>query len=164
MRANDTTVEARDIGVYVENIPAEMKTYNAYVCWRYEVRDVKETKVPYDALTGRRDSSTDSRTWRSFEEAVAALEIGGYDGLGFVLSTGDPFCAVDLDACRDPQTGKVEAWAEDLIAASGGYVEVSPSGGGVHIIVKGKAPNRKRGNVECYSAERFITMSGEVLG
>ena len=156
-------VETPQKRVLTENIPAEMKTYRAWVGWRYEVRDGKETKVPYDALTGRRASSTDSRTWRSFEEAEAALEIGGYDGLGFVLSTGDPFCAVDLDACRDPQTGKIEAWAEDIIAESGGYVEVSPSGGGVHIIVRAKAPNRKRDNVECYSCERFITMSGEVL-
>ena len=157
-------VEAPQTTVLTENLPAEMKTYRAWICWRYEMRDGKETKVPYDAFTGRRASSTDSRTWCSFKEAVAVLEEGGYDGLGFVLSTGDPFCAVDLDACRDPQTGKVDAWAEDLIAASGGYAEVSPSGRGVHIIVKGKAPNRKRGRVECYSAERFITMTGEVLG
>lgn len=151
-----------------EAIPAEMKTYYAWVCWRYEVRDGENraAKVPYDPLTGRRASSTDSRTWRSFEETVAALELSErYDGIGFVFSSGDPYCGIDLDNCRDAETGELEEWAQGIVAASGeaSYAEASPSGKGVHVIVKGKAPNRKRGRIEVYSERRFFTMTGRAL-
>jgi putative DNA primase/helicase len=46
--------------------------------------------------------------------------------------------------------------------ALGGYQEVSPSGTGVHIIVKGKLPEgrSRRGKIEAYSRERFFTFTG----
>lgn len=147
----------------LDNIPAAMKPYRHWVCWRLLKRDGKPTKVPFDPLTARHASSTDSRTWRSFDEAVAALEVGEYDGVGFMFSSGDPFTGIDLDHCRDPETGEIEPWAAKFVAKSGGYAESSPSGTGVHIIVRGKAPNKKRGRVECYSERRFFTMTGRAL-
>jgi putative DNA primase/helicase len=145
-------------------IPAEMKSYPSWVLWRYEGRDGKPpTKVPYVAGEDRRASTTDSRTWRSFDKAVAAYEAGQVDGIGFVLSSGDRFCAIDLDGVRDPATGEIESWARRIIDAAGGYTEISPSGCGLHIIVRGKAPNSKRGRVECYSERRFLTMTGRVV-
>jgi primase-polymerase (primpol)-like protein len=124
---------------------------------------VHKDKVPYIAGGDGRASSTDLMTWRSFEEAVQALEIGRYDGIGFVFSSGDPFAGIDLDKCRDPETGVLEEWAEKTVKDFDGYAEVSPSGTGVHIIVRGKAPNKKRGRVEAYSSERFFTVTGEAL-
>jgi putative DNA primase/helicase len=151
--------------VRCEAIPDEMREYRAWVAWRYVQRkgEAKPTKVPFDALTGEVASSTDSRTWRSFDEAVDALEAGGYDGLGFVFSSGDPYSGIDIDGCRDPETGELESWAEKIVAATDGYAEASPSGTGVHIIVRGKAPNRKHGPIEAYSERRFFTMTGRAL-
>jgi putative DNA primase/helicase len=123
----------------------------------------KDDKIPYIAGGVGKASSTDSLTWRSFEEAVQALETGRYNGIGFVFSSGDPFAGVDLDDCRDPETGELEEWAEKIVEDFGGYAEVSQSGTGVHIIIKGKAPNKKRGKVEAYSLERFFAMTGQVL-
>jgi primase-polymerase (primpol)-like protein len=102
-------------------------------------------------------------TWRPFDEAVAALRTGRYDGLGFVLSSGDPYAGIDLDNCRNPKTGELEEWAAEIIRGLGGYAEVSPSGKGVHVIVRGKAPNKRRGRVEAYSSERYFTITGVVL-
>jgi putative DNA primase/helicase len=155
--------EPEGITELLENIPTAMKPYRHWVCWRLEERDDKLTKIPYDPLTARHASSTDSRTWRSFDEAVAALEVGEYDGIGFVFSSGDPFTGIDLDKCRNPETGELEPWAAEIVAKSGSYAEASPSGTGVHIIVRGKAPNNKRGRVEAYSSERYFTMTGRVL-
>jgi putative DNA primase/helicase len=165
MRAGTKCAEEN---VVFEAIPAEMKTYRAWVCWRYEERDgeKKPTKVPYDPLTGRRASSTDSRTWRRFEEAVEALDLSKrYDGIGFVFSSGDPYAGIDLDDCRDPETGELEPRAQEIVAASGesSYAEASPSGRGVHIIVKGRAPNKRRGRIEVYSELRFFTITGRAL-
>jgi primase-polymerase (primpol)-like protein len=141
----------------LDNIPEELRQRPQWI--------VHKEKVPYIAGGVGRASSTDSLTWRPFEEAVQALHAspGRYDGIGFVFSSGDPFAGVDLDNCRDPETGELEEWAAEIVADFDGYAEASPSGTGVHIIVRGKAPNKKRGRVEAYSSERFFTVTGEVL-
>jgi putative DNA primase/helicase len=154
-----------------EKIPAEMQSYRAWVVWRYIVRDGKQTKMLYDPLTGFSASSRDSRTWRSFDEAVAAYDNGGYDGIGFVLSSGDPYTGFDFDKCRDPESGKLTEWAIRMIKGLGGYAEVSPSGRGVHVIVRGDLPEGMRkkvsrdegGAIEAYDAKRFLTVTGESL-
>ena len=148
-------VEPERAAELLENIPESMRQYNQWV--------VHKGKIPHIAGGVGRASSTDSLTWRSFEEAVQALKTGRYDGIGFVFSSGDPFAGIDLDNCRDPKTGELEEWAEKIVRKLGGYAEVSPSGTGVHIIVRGKAPNKKRGRVEAYSTERFFTMTGRTL-
>ena len=149
--------------VNLDCLPEELRQRRQWVVWKLEERDGKPTKVPYIAGGSGKASSTDSLTWRSFEEAVQALETGRYSGIGFVFSSGDPFAGVDLDDCRDPETGELEEWAAKIVEAFGSYAEVSQSGTGVHIIVKGKAPNKKRGKVEAYSSERYFTMTGWVL-
>ncbi len=155
--------EARHTEELLKNVPEPMRQYDHWVVWKLEERDGDLTKVPYIAGGVGKAKATDSRTWRTFEEAVRALETGRFDGIGFVLSSGDPFAGVDLDKCRCPQTGELEGWAAEIIAALGGYAEASPSGTGVHVIVKGKAPNRKRGKVEAYSEKRFFTVTGRAL-
>ena len=149
--------------VNLDCLPEELRQRRQWVVWKLEVRDGKPTKVPYIAGGSGKASSTDSLTWRSFKEAVQALETGRYNGIGFVFSSGDPFAGVDLDDCRDPETGELEEWAAKIVEAFGSYAEVSQSGTGVHIIVMGKAPNKKRGKVEAYSSERYFTMTGRVL-
>src|SRR5829696_8003887 len=125
----------------VENIPERLTERPQWVNWRLEERDGKTTKMPYTPGTLRRASSTDLMTWRTFSEALAAYEAGEppYDGIGFVFCSADPFAGIDLDDCRNPESGEISAWAQKILAdASEGYVEASPSGTGVHIIVEGR--------------------------
>ncbi len=143
----------------LDNIPEEMRRRRQWVTWKLEERG----KVPYIAGGVGKASSTDLTTWRPFEEAVEDVKKGRRDGVGFVFSSGDPFAGVDLDKCRNPETGELEEWAAKIVKHLGGYAEASPSGTGVHVIIRGKAPNRKRGKVEAYSSERFFTMTGRVL-
>lgn len=147
----------------LDNIPEEIRRRTQFVVYKLEERAGKPTKVPYIAGGVGKASSTDSETWRTFDEAVAALLTGRYDGLGFVFTSGDPYAGVDLDDCRDPATGELEDWAAEIVRSLDGYTEVSPSGKGVHIIVRGKAPNKRRGRVEAYSSERYFTLTGRVL-
>ena len=146
-------------------MPEELRRREQWVVFKYMKRlgGKKATKVPYVAGTGTKASTTDSDTWRTFGEAVQGFEDGGYDGLGFVFSSGDPFAGVDLDDCRDPKTGQLQDWAQVIVDDLDGYTEVSPSGTGVHVIVRGKAPNKKRDKVEAYSLARFFTMTGDAL-
>jgi putative DNA primase/helicase len=151
-----------------ENIPEQLTERPQWVCWRLEMRGGKPTKVPYIAGTNSRASSTDLLTWSSFEYALAAYEAGEptYDGIGFVFCSADPLAGIDLDDCRNPETGEVAPWARKIVVdASEGYVEASPSGTGVHIIVEGRvrAGGLRRGPVEMYSRDRFFTITGAVL-
>ncbi len=135
-----------------ENIPEELRRRRQWVN-----RD--DWKIPQTPGTKRRADSTDSETWRSFEDAVADGR-----GLGFVFTSGDPFTGVDLDKCRDPETGVVEEWAREIVEDLDGYVEISPSGTGFHIFVRGKLPKSgRRGKVEAYSSERYFAMTGDGL-
>src|SRR3712207_3717946 len=136
-----------------------------WVCWRSEERDGKTTKIPYSPLTGRKASSTNPETWGGYLEAVSACRKRGHDGIGFVFTKDDPFCGVDLDRCLDPDTGELEPWAREIIEELDSYAEVSPSGNGVHVLVRAALPdgrNRKR-QIEIYDHGRYFTVSGDHL-
>jgi putative DNA primase/helicase len=149
----------------VAEIPEDLKDLRRWPVWRLEERDGKLTKVPYSPLTGRKASSTDPDTWGSYFEAIKAYTEGGYDGVGFVFSPEDGISGIDLDDCRDPETGELEPWAADIVRDIGSYAEVSPSGRGVHIIARGELPpgGRRKGKVEMYDRGRFFTMTGRRL-
>jgi len=163
MQAN-TVVSA----LIVENIPERLTERPQWVDWRLEERGEMMTKVPYTPGTLRRASSTDLMTWRTFSEALAAYEAGEppYDGIGFVFCSADPFVGIDLDDCRNPESGEISSWAEEIISSvKEGYVEVSPSGTGVHIVVEGtvRGGGIRKGKVEMYGRDRFFTVSGRIL-
>lgn len=150
----------------IANIPEQLTERPQWVCWRLEERDDKPTKVPYSPISFERASSTDLMTWATFDEAVAAHTVGAFDGIGFVFSSGDPYTGIDLDDCRDSESGEVAPWAQKIIdEVSEGYVEVSPSGTGIHIILEGvvRGGAVKKRPIEMYSQTRFFTMTGRVL-
>ena len=126
-------------------------------------RDGKATKVPITPGTGAFASSTDSETWCDFESVLEYVDIGGADGVGFVFTEDDEVVGVDLDDCRDPETGDVDDAARDIIERLDSYTEMSPSGMGFHVLVEGELPEgrNRRGWVELYETARFFTVSGE---
>lgn len=145
-----------------DGIPGELKARPQWVAWKYARSGEKWTKHPYDPRNERKASSTDLLTWSPFEEVFGAYESGEYSGVGFVFSSGDPYAGVDLDGCREPETSEIEPWAAKIIESLDSYAELSPSGRGVHVIVKGKVPTPiKRPRVEIYGIERFFTFTGQ---
>lgn len=144
------------------NVPDELKVWPQWVVWRYEETEgTKPTKVPYSARTGKPASVSDPSTWATFTEVGQALQSGWYAGAGFVLTTGDPFAFVDLDDAE----GDTEVFnrQQTIFNETTGYAEFSPSGRGLHILVKGEVPSgRRRGKIEVYSSLRYMTMTGNV--
>lgn len=152
----------------VDFVPLELVLRDQWVAWRYEHRagEEKPTKVPYSPVQlGKRASSTDPATWASHELARTYAERAGLDGIGFVVSADDPYTGIDLDHVRDAEIGAIEPWAQAIIARLDSYTEISPSGSGVHIFVKGALPTggRKKGQVEMYDTARFFTITGNPL-
>jgi primase-polymerase (primpol)-like protein len=116
------------------------------------------TKVPLTAA-GDNASSTNSSTWCDFD--TAARSSAGV-GVGFVLSDVDRIACVDIDHCLDGR-GRLRSWATDILAnVPDTYIEVSPSGDGLHVwgladIAKG----RRSGGVEVYGSGRYITVTSQ---
>ena len=157
-------------------IPAELAERNQWVGWRYECRDDNWTKVLIQAQRGpggRRAyaKSNTSSTWSSLESALAAYRdpAADLDGVGYVFSEDDPFCGIDFDLCL-ARDGSVLEWAREWIAQLPGYAEISPSGRGLKVFIRGKLPiaagkSQKgygpdgTGGVEAYSRLRFFTVT-----
>jgi hypothetical protein len=141
-----------------ENIPAELRAL-PWVLWRGEARGQgKPTKVPYRVLNPhRKASSTDPATWSTFDAAVGALDYA--DGIGVVL-TGGVITCVDLDAVID-ERGQVDERAQALVNNLDSWTEISPSGTGLHIFVRGIVPKDLKGKqIEVYSTGRYIAVTG----
>lgn len=141
-------------------VPVELKTLPRWVNWRTEVRGDRPTKVPVDPKTGHNASCNDPGTWGTFRDALARLNDDTVDGIGLQLRA--PYVGIDLDECRNPESGEIESWAQGIIDRLNTYSEISPSGTGVHIVAKGTLPprGRRKGHVEMYSSGRFLTMTG----
>jgi putative DNA primase/helicase len=150
----------RILPVKVENIPEELKVRPQWVVWK--AVGEKSDKVPYSVRTGRRASSTDLMSWSTFKEALEAYEDGEYAGLGFVFSSADPFTGIDLDNCVD-ESGEIALWALEIVRYFDSYTELSATGSGLHIIVRGDVPNRRKSEVEVYSSKRFFTVTGHAV-
>jgi putative DNA primase/helicase len=162
-------------------IPAALTTRRQWILWRGADRIYKPTgvvvgldKIPINPQTESKASATNPDTWGGFEECLAALPLnlekweqenpdayrGG--GLGFVFASDDPYVGIDLDHCRDPESGEITALAKKIIETLASYAEVSPSGTGVHVWAQGPLPQgrRKKGPVEMYASSRFFTVTG----
>jgi len=150
----------------LSNIPDELKQLDNWCVWKFENRNGKRTKIPFNAATGEFAKSNDKSTWSSYETAVNAK---GVDGIGFFFEP--PYLGIDIDDIDDDlhrfkQGDKLDNIVSEFNEAFKSYTEVSPSGNGLHIIVKGKIPGsrRRKGNIEMYDSGRFFTMTGKNIG
>jgi hypothetical protein len=145
-------------------IPYELQVLRQWLLWRLEERDGHMTKVPYQP-SGRHADVTARQTWNTFNVCVKALQTGGFSGIGFVFAKDAAFYGgVDLDKCRDPQTGVTEQWAVQIIKELGSYTELSQSKTGWHIIVKNcglPVDGGRKKRVEMYCDGRYFCMTGD---
>jgi hypothetical protein len=144
--------------MFPDNIPSEMKLFPHWVCWKFENKGgSKLSKVPYNPINGKRADVTAQNTWASFDTAYSQAHF--YNGIGFVFSSENPFCLIDLDTVLDPIEQSYQKWISENLNS---YSEISPSGG-LHIICQASIPSGKRKSfVEIYSNNRFGTVTGNV--
>lgn len=150
------------------HLPDELRALRQWVVWRAEVRPGKRkpAKAPYQPRTGHPARTDVPATWGTYPQARARLQQGGWYGVGFVFTAGDPYAGVDLDDCRIPLTGEIAPWAWEIVERLSSYTEVSPSGRGLHVLVRASLPDhagRKQGAVEIYDAGRYFAVTGQCL-
>lgn len=164
-------------------VPVELKGYNQWVVWKYVMRDGEQTKMPFQPLTMNAAKANDPSTWGGYIDAMntANNPATGCDGVGFMLSEHDPFVFIDLDDPWKRDSDNVLVYAEEnrdemfavqrkIVDEFDCYTELSPSGRGVHVIAKCEDKNEifkhgggRRLAVEIYAANRFMTMTGNVI-
>ena len=151
----------------VEGISPDLIAIPRWICWRWvKSKKSKWMKVPCDARGYAMDSQ-DPENWQDFATVVQVANNRGY-GLGFVFN-GDGLNGFDFDDCRDLDTGYIEGWAQDFVKVLASYSEVSPSGTGLKVFVRGEMPVQfdkqytrpEGGETEVYATGRFFTVTGQ---
>src|ERR1035437_8092210 len=110
-RATVLPTVAQKLGNY-ENLPAELRNLRQWVCYRLEKRKQsdgtwKDTKVPCQ-INGKATSSMDPATWNSLASCTGAVGRLRITGIGFVFSKAAGFTGIDLDKCRNPESGATD--------------------------------------------------------
>ena len=149
-------------------------------------------KVPFNVHSSSAASVSDPATWGTFEEARAREQWLrkplGIGGIGLVLGQidGDKgLGGIDLDACRDAETGAIEPWGQVVMDRLPIYWEVSPSKTGFKgyflysvsgvkansirqsrtFKLAGRDPTVRHGpQMEFYLAARWFAVTGERYG
>ena len=152
----------------VQKIPQTLKDLGEFCCWKYEVKDGRKTKVPYNPVTGYGARTNDPSTFASYDTAVNA---SGYDGIGIRVSGA--FVGIDLDHCIEDSN--LLPWAKEITDHfADTYIEVSPSGTGIRIFCllpddlnyNTETYYIKKGGIEVYIpgyTNRFLTVTGNAL-
>lgn len=108
----------------------ELKSQKVWLCWNYETRKGKRTKVPISASgTATGTNSEYAHTWVTYDEAIKAADKHGYNGVGFTIPQGYFFLDIDHKELTDP-------FVQLMLERFNSYAEYSVSGGGIHIYGK----------------------------
>lgn len=154
-----------------DNVPEAMRKLRRWAPWRAEWDEKKQkyTKIPHRAMKPEYGLSNKNATgWVTFEEAMAVYKANPrmFAGVGYLMTGPHGITGVDLDRCRNPETGEIAPWAAELVARLDTYTEVSPSGTGLHAMLLGDVPedwaNHEQG-IEVYGGNeaRFLCVTGE---
>ena len=160
------------------NLPELLKRQGLFCCWRYEQRQDKPTKVPYNPRNGNRAKSTDPGSFSAFSAALMALGKSiearqPYSGIGVGLFGN--LGAIDIDHCIS-DNGELSEMAADIMQTMNAYTEYSPSGKGLRILFTvpdtfqyDKARyriNNQQAGLEVYIAgatNKYVTVTGNTL-
>ena len=155
-------------------VPSSLKIINNWVRWKLETVNGKPTKVPYQ-VNGYKASTTNPATWADYRTAVTGATIDGKQGVGFVLN-GNIY-GFDLDGCYNSETNEVADWALQIVDALDSYAEITPSGTGLRVLVRGELPqgfahmlklnpaigHGDKVQIEIYNDARYFTVTGDTL-
>ncbi|MCK4270360.1 MAG: DUF3987 domain-containing protein [Methanogenium sp.] len=143
-----------------QGIPDELKEYNQWLLWRLE----NKRKIPL-SVAGRKTDPT--RADMPFELVARVSQNSMFSGIGFSFQKHDPFVAIDYDHILDESGNIEDPEIEDEIQHLNSYTEISPSGTGLHVIVKGNRQDgwktgARKGCRELYFSGRYFTITGEL--
>lgn len=144
-----------------------LKKYNQFIVWHRESRpDGRIDKVPVNPRSMLPEDAHNPAIWQPFDVATyTANALGDGYGAGFVFTENDPFWFIDIDNCALPDGSGWQPHVHEITQyAPGAAIGVSQSGGGLHVIGSGTAPEDrvcKAGKLfDLYTDKRFVALSG----
>lgn len=159
------------------NVMHELKQSPIWVVWKKQEvktptpqKNKRFTKVPYQ-INGHPASSVDPTQWVTYEQAAAAAP--KFSGIGFTISKHFPLLCIDLDHVLNEAGELIREDYAVLVDAADTYTEKSPSGDGLHIILRleqhmsliaNKKVNDDGTAFECYTEGRYFTYTGNPFG
>jgi len=163
------TEEIKSNDGFKDIVPEKMRHARRWLLWRSEKdksNSNKSRKVPYYAdgtfRRGTLDTPDDLERLVTYDKAVEILGEGNFTGLGFALGKdGEGYWqGIDLDNITEHKN-------DSLAQSLPGYVEMSPSGNGVHAIGYGEYFRGKNRSGELgweyYSRAKFFTFTGNMF-
>lgn len=168
MSANQSAGVARPVFRFdPEAIPEWLKAEGRFAPWEpvWDAKREKWGKIPFTP-GGYGLSTARPERWVPFAKAVKAAQArpSKFAGVGVLMARG--IVGVDLDDCL--HDGELAPWAAEIVRDLDTYTEVSPSGKGLRLILRGELPedfvNHDVG-IEVYAGHgpRFLTMTGQHL-
>lgn len=168
---DDDTADMVAVDTAILSVPDSLADLEIWIGYRLVGDD---RKVPVDPAQPRNPNSidaTDTSNGVDFETALEAVHKSRQspgrqiDGVGVQLDGDDELCLVDIDDCV--QDARVEGWAMDMVRDIESYAELSPSGRGLHILVRdGHGVDEdysSKDTIEVYDSARYATFSGAQL-
>lgn len=141
-------------------IPTELQNLKQWCCYKLveQKNTDKLSKLPINPETKKGAKSNDPSTWVDYDTAL--LYADEYDGVGFFFTP--PYVGVDIDSVN---LEKIDTKTLEIINTLDSYTEISVSGKGLHIIVRGSIPGGvcRKGTLEMYQEARFFAMTGNIL-
>lgn len=160
--------------VHIMNLPTEIQQRGLFCLWKYEDRDGRRTKMPYNPNNPQsKGRSNDRSTFAALDKTMSVLSCNtAFDGIG--IGIFDDIAGIDIDHCIDDD-GQLSPMAQDIVQTMNAYTEKSPSGTGLRILFtapgfrydkdKYYIKESKQG-LEIYIAgmtQRYLTVTGNTL-
>jgi AAA domain len=157
--------------VNFKHIPEGLREHPNWIGWKAVWDDAKHKWIKQPRFTAGAFGllPINRQLGIDFKTAHANLAKAGDNltGIGYLMNRPHGLVIFDLDHCVE--SGKVADWARALLQTLGSYAELSPSGTGIRVVVKGDLADGDFSNHEvgiegyCGSAGRFLTITGQHL-
>ncbi|THF70958.1 hypothetical protein E7T06_05225 [Deinococcus sp. Arct2-2] len=153
-------------GLLLDAWPAGLQTLRRYLPWRAGVRpNGRCAKIPL-AQRGRSlypHNPLDPAVWQDWARVQRLVHTGAADGVGIVLTADLPWVALDLDDCVDA-AGVVDSRALSVLERfPQAYAELSPSGRGLHLLLRARLPRTLRLPGVEFITHGFLTVTGRAI-
>lgn len=144
-------------------LPGELESLRRYMLYRLTPRRAgRAGKVPQRLVGGRLlpTSPLSEGSWLSLDDALELLQLGHGDGLGLALRPDAGLVAIDLDGVVAGQALTPAATA--LVTEFDSFTELSVSGQGLHLLVRGRLPGSRRRTAELELIDTgFLALTGQ---
>ena len=149
--------------------PDSLVALPIWILWRLEPDKAgRMTKVPYAGKYDGHASSSNPKTWATFDTVWEKFtkSVDHFGGVGICVQKPDRLLFIDLDHCVDENHEPSEIARDVVSRMKDQFVEVSQSGRGLHILMLGEIPKsfkNSENGVEMYDDRRFVSLTGRAV-